>query len=199
MNFSPSSTLIIEIGGTTPGSGYDQIQSTGALAFNGTFQVTLINGFTPSAGQSFNVFDWSTASGTFDALQLPPLTGLSWNTSQLYTTGVLSVAAAPGLPGDFNNDGTVNAADYVVWRKNPGGIYTQADFNTWRANFGNSAGSGTTSSASTPAVPEPASLALMFAALLTLSVRRQAGHGNHGIIVVAKYAKGDFFGYSTGR
>ncbi len=29
------------------------------------------------------------------------------------------------LPGDFNHDGAVDAADYVVWRKNPGGIYTQ--------------------------------------------------------------------------
>jgi probable HAF family extracellular repeat protein len=40
------------------------------------------------------------------------------------------------LPGDFNADGLVDGADYVVWRKNAGGVYTQADFNTWRANFG---------------------------------------------------------------
>ena len=33
------------------------------------------------------------------------------------------------LPGDFNRDGSVDAADYVVWRKNPGGIYTPDDYN----------------------------------------------------------------------
>ena len=37
------------------------------------------------------------------------------------------------LPGDFNHDGTVDAADYVVWRKTDG---TQAEYNTWRTHFG---------------------------------------------------------------
>ena len=57
----------------------------------------------------------------------------TWNLTNLYTTGEVTLAAVPSLPGDFNNDGTVDAADYVVWRKNPGGIYTQNDFNLWRA------------------------------------------------------------------
>lgn len=35
--------------------------------------------------------------------------------------------------GDFNGDGVVNAADYVVWR-NTGG--TEAEFETWKDNFG---------------------------------------------------------------
>ena len=91
----------MELGGTAPGSGYDQLQSSGALAFDGTLQVSLINGFIPAAGQSFNLFDWSTTSGTFDTLQLPTLAGLSWNTSQLYTTGTLKV----GNAGDFGVDG----------------------------------------------------------------------------------------------
>jgi hypothetical protein len=63
-----------------------------------------------------------------------------------------------GLPGDFNGDNVVDAADYVVWRKNPGGIYTQNDF-----NIGESAGAGATS-----AVPEPASLLLIAIALQAL-------------------------------
>ena len=40
---------------------------------------------------------------------------------------VLLIPAAPGIPGDFNDDGTVDAADYVVWRKNDG---TQAGYNS---------------------------------------------------------------------
>jgi len=64
--------------------------------------------------------------------------------------------AAPGLTGDYNNDGTVDAADYVVWRRDDG---TQQGYDDWRANFGMSlpgAGGG-----SGGAVPEPASFALV--------------------------------------
>ena len=38
--------------------------------------------------------------------------------------------------GDYNRDGTVDAADYVVWRSGLGTTYTQADYDVWRANFG---------------------------------------------------------------
>ena len=47
--------------------------------------------------------------------------------------GVFVSNAVAHLPGDFNNDGTVDAADYVVWRKNDG---TQTGYDAWRANFG---------------------------------------------------------------
>ena len=58
-----------------------------------------------------------------------------------------SGAPAPAsLPGDFNGDGSVDAADYVVWRENGG---SQAEYDLWRANFGNtSPGSGTGASIS---------------------------------------------------
>lgn len=56
-----------------------------------------------------------------------------------------------GLVGDFNHDGTVDAADYVVWRKNNGG---PGDYATWRANFGMTSpggGSGALALAGSPA------------------------------------------------
>jgi hypothetical protein len=65
-------------------------------------------------------------------------------------TSIDLVASYAMLDGDFNNDGIVNAADYVVWRKTgspPDG------YNTWRTNFGRAAGSGSTSNAT---IPEPA-------------------------------------------
>jgi hypothetical protein len=68
----------------------------------------------------------------------------------------------PDLPGDFNYDGTVDAADYVVWRKGLGTTYTQDDFNTWRANFGTTLypGGGAMDSFDI-AAPEPGSHALL--------------------------------------
>ena len=59
-----------------------------------------------------------------------------------------------GVPGDFNSNGEVDTADYVLWRKNLGqpialpnenvtlGMVTQEDYATWRANFGTMPGSG---------------------------------------------------------
>ena len=41
------------------------------------------------------------------------------------------------LAGDYNQNGKVDAADYVLWRKSPdtyGG--NPAGYNTWCANFG---------------------------------------------------------------
>jgi hypothetical protein len=72
--------------------------------------------------------------------------------------------AAASIPGDFNNDGTVNAADYVVWRNGLGTTHTQADYNTWRANFGETTGS----SAANASVPEPTSAVLWLIALGSL-------------------------------
>jgi hypothetical protein len=68
------------------------------------------------------------------------------------------------LAGDFNGDGNVDAADYVVWRKGLGASHTQNDYNVWRAHFGQ-AGSGG-ASFHHRSVPEPASVALIWAAML---------------------------------
>jgi autotransporter-associated beta strand protein len=112
IGFGSTNTLLMELGGTGRGSQYDAILASGNLSLDGTLAVSLINGFTPVAGNSFDLLDWGTRGGTFDLVQLPTLTsGLTWNTAQLYTTGVISVTGATGLRGDFNRDGTVDAFD----------------------------------------------------------------------------------------
>ena len=58
-------------------------------------------------------------------------------------------AALAGVLGDYNNNGTVDAADYVLWRNGgplanesdmPGTV-NQADYNFWRSRFGANMGS----------------------------------------------------------
>ena len=73
ISLAPSSTLIMEIGGANPGSGYDKIQASGTLAPGGTLDVMLIGSFTPTAGQTFDLFDWTTLSGKFSTVVLPNL------------------------------------------------------------------------------------------------------------------------------
>ncbi|MCI0332814.1 MAG: lamin tail domain-containing protein [Planctomycetes bacterium] len=63
---------------------------------------------------------------------------------------------AVGLTGDYNGDGKVDTADYVVWRKT--NINGAQGYTDWVENFGAMAGSGGGSSAS--GVPEPGTMAL---------------------------------------
>jgi hypothetical protein len=69
--------------------------------------------------------------------------------------------------GDYNEDGVVDAADYVAWRKQPGSFGGDpGGYNTWRENFGRSLpGSG-------GSVPEPGAMLLMLIGLTSLSVFR---------------------------
>ncbi|MEX2169159.1 MAG: PEP-CTERM sorting domain-containing protein [Pirellulales bacterium] len=82
----------------------------------------------------------------------------------------LSAAAASGLAGDYNGDGTVNAADYTVWRDGGSPDSSQAGYNLWKANFGNPPGAGNSS-----AVPEPASAMLLLLGLAILGYGRRSG------------------------
>jgi hypothetical protein len=71
-------------------------------------------------------------------------------------------SSSPSIEADYNSDGRVDAADYVVWRKNPSiGSYSE-----WRANFGRTVDNGGTLSALQ--VPEPAILVLAVFALVPL-------------------------------
>jgi pectate lyase len=79
---------------------------------------------------------------------------------------LLEATAAAGLPGDFNSDGVVNAADYTVWRDNTSGEYTPADYTVWASNYGRSASTGTT-------VPEPSALMLLLIASARCLSRRR--------------------------
>jgi hypothetical protein len=96
---------------------------------------------------------------------------------------------ALGLTGDYNNNGKVDGADYVIWR-NAGatdtlpndstpGTVDQSDYLAWRANFGlgSSLGAGA-GLGSGQGVPEPTSATLiMFLGTCLMSFRgRQPNH-----------------------
>ena len=93
----------VTVGGTTASTISNVITVAAALAFGGTLNVTNLGG-TLVEGQSFDLFDFDFAlsSGIFSAVNLPSLdSGLEWNDSALYTTGVISVIPEPGTPASL--------------------------------------------------------------------------------------------------
>lgn len=93
-----------------------------------------------------------------------------------------------GLPGDYNNNNVVDAADFALWRNSVGqaitlpndstpGSVTQADYEVWRANFGRTPPGSGAGAAFGTAVPEPASCWLAFIAVLAPIARRRASRG----------------------
>ena len=137
------------------------------VALGGTLELT----FAPDvdvatqSGRTIDLFDWTGVAPTGAFTVSSPYT---WNLSKLYTTGEVTLAAVPGFPGDFNGNGVVDAADYVVWRKNYG---TPAAYDTWRAHFGQTAGSGAGANANAT-IPEPATLVLLTFAAAGWCLRR---------------------------
>jgi hypothetical protein len=123
---------------------------------DGTTQLALINNTGAGSAETLSNFTLPSAGQYYLRV-----TGATADAVQLYD---LALSASNILTGDYNHDGIVDAADYVVWRKGLDTTYTQNDYNVWRANFGKIAGSGSGATLRA-AVPEPAtSVMLMFAA-----------------------------------
>jgi hypothetical protein len=90
------------------------------------------------------------------------------------------------VPGDFDADGDADARDYTIWRSQFGnsasredvidadasgnGEIDAADYVVWRNAFSPTAIS--TASVDPAAVPEPAGLAMILAAMLAMFLRR---------------------------
>jgi hypothetical protein len=102
---------------------------------------------------------------------------LAGGTEDWSKTGSFTVKV--GVPGDYNDNGFVDAADYVLWRKGGSlhfevdtpGTVNAADYTAWRARFGKTtagAGSGSILIGS-DSIPEPAAVILAVLSFLAIS------------------------------
>lgn len=179
-------TLEIELGGAADGK-FDRLSIFGTATLDGALNVSLVDDYVPSVGDSFAIvttFGGSSpgVSGQFLEQALPPLSeGFSWSLEYGSHSMVLSVVGPP-LPGDYNNDGVVNIADYTVWRDHLGsqamlpndntpGV-DAGDYAVWKSNFGATTGPAVASPIES--IPEPTSILQLTAALLlSIAGRRQ--------------------------
>jgi hypothetical protein len=194
---------LYDAGGTQPTGVFDTVMTTGGTAAAGAvFSVTRTGANTYDvlldplgSAASFS------ASRTYQGLPIDWIEFVFFNPTtdttptlgepgtDLYIRSLEIIRAAPpGQPGDFNDDGKVDAADYVMWRKHNGtnnalpnddGLGTPigtAHFNLWRANFGEMAGSG--SGVGGGVVPEPGTFAMLAGLLAGWLPWRQRNRDN---------------------
>jgi parallel beta-helix repeat protein len=152
--------------------------STGEDAHS--FVATAANLFVNAAGNDYHLSSTSPAKNTGTSQLAPPadLDGLPRPAGAGFDIGAYEFGA---LAGDYNRDGVVNAADYVLWRKTLGtnvtryagadgdgsGVIDQPDYLRWRADFAAIAAVGTIVSTS---IPEPTTLATLCIALVIIQL-----------------------------
>jgi hypothetical protein len=88
-------TMNVSIGGTTVGTKFSQLQVSGAASLGGTLTAALVNGFTPTVGQTFTVVTASSVTGTFSNSTIAINPTEHFVVSYTSTGVVLTVASGP--------------------------------------------------------------------------------------------------------
>lgn len=99
--FGSLNEALFELAGLIKGEEYDHLTVDGSLTFGGVLKLSFINGFKAKAGDTFDLFDWTSATGTFSSISTQNAllgTGLAWNFDNLYTNGSISVIATTPVP-----------------------------------------------------------------------------------------------------
>jgi arylsulfatase A-like enzyme len=167
-------TIDINLGGTVAGVSYDSINVVGDVELEGNLVVSLadVGGspFAPTLNNAFDILTATQISGEFANVTLPTLSWqFDWQVDYLTDAVRLVVVST----GDFNDDGLVDAADYIVWRKFGG---TEAEYSIWQENYGKTINGGTGAQSGDSIggnVPEPTSAMLILAAVTMSVLRRQ--------------------------
>jgi hypothetical protein len=145
-----------------------------------TISVPLANFTVQTAGEFVNAGDGLRSNFNLYYLGLETVTGPGAGLVNLEIESIRVMLPAPeGLDGDFNDDGKVDTADYVMWSKsgtnplpNDNGLPTATErYILWRANFGRMAMPGGGAGGAT--IPEPAAGAIGWIALGVLTAVRR--------------------------
>jgi FG-GAP repeat len=121
-------TTLFEIAGTTAGAGgHDQIVVAGMFGVGGSASIELVNGFVPSAGDTFQLLEFGEINGGFSSLTIDPeLLALNVDTSNLLIDGTISIPVA--CLADLTDDGVLNFFDVSVFLQGFGNQDPVADF-----------------------------------------------------------------------
>lgn len=97
-------TVQIELGGTTVGTQYDQLNATGTAVVDGTFNVVLINAFVPNIGDTFTIASAAGGGSGNNTINFPTLpAGRTWLEAGTPTSLIIQVVAASACTINFDN------------------------------------------------------------------------------------------------
>jgi autotransporter-associated beta strand protein len=97
VTFGNGSLLSIELAGNAAGE-FDVLNSSGTITLlsGSELILSLIGGYIPNRGDSFDILNFTSLSGEFTVTDLPTLSnGYYWDTDNLYTTGVITLVPEP--------------------------------------------------------------------------------------------------------
>jgi hypothetical protein len=125
-------------------------------------------------------------SGTIDLITVAWPSGSMQTLRNIPANQVLNLVELVVMPGDYNGDSVVDAADYTVWRDQLGSagsgfaadgngdhLVTELDYDLWKVHFGETA-AGLASLAESQSVPEPSTGLLWWIGLTAISLARRA-------------------------
>lgn len=175
------SALKIEIAGPAAGQ-FGNITVGEGATLGGTLELELVNGYVPTAGTEFEIVSAGSLLGTtFAATTLPILgTLLQWQIDY-GPDAVIARVLAVVLAGDYNRDGTVDAADYLIWRKMLGSSVSEVgegadgnhnrtidedDYLVWRNHFGQTASAASGTVDNSILAPEPTTVGPLIVSFL---------------------------------
>jgi hypothetical protein len=166
-----SGQLQVEIaGGESPTN--DALAIDGFATLAGTLVAILVGEESLSLHDSFTLLTATYGIvGAFDQWVLPSLPDDQFWFIE-YGANDVRATVEEKMAGDFNLDGTVDAADYVAWVKTGGDM---PEYGIWQTNFGSSvAGESSSTSAG---VPEPTSAQLLMVLIAcAASLRVRSAH-----------------------
>jgi hypothetical protein len=133
------------------------------------------------------IFSWDTTGSPRGIykwnVNATDMNGVGW-----VDQGTVTVNVVGPLPGDYNRDGTVDAADYTIWRndgpgnfiepytrsdENGNGFVDNLDYGTWKGHFGDSLNGAGAGARSANGVPEPCTFAVLILMLVVLTTVRR--------------------------
>ena len=118
-----SSTTQIELGGTAAGA-FDQLNVSGSVSLAATLDAILIDGFSPSLGDTFTIITADGGvMGTFDTVNVPSLDRDIFLDVVYHPTSVVLGVILNSLLGDANNDSQVTGGDLIAVQQNFAAVY----------------------------------------------------------------------------
>ena len=164
-------TLGIDVGGDLDGE-FDVLTVVDDATLDGTLEVALADMFEPALGSTYTILTAQNGAvtGQFSTTELPEFDGRTFEVIYNPTSVELQVISTGSLNGDFDMDGDVDGADFLLWQQGGSPMpLSAADLAEWQANYP----SAPPAEVAAAVVPEPTALcSLAVAVLLGATARR---------------------------